>query len=95
MQIAPELLRDAQAGNPAAFNHIVIAYRRKVIGTVARMIGRPEDAEDVAQEVFTRLYFNLKSLKDTGAFEIWLHRMTANAAYDHCERARRPTRTLG
>jgi RNA polymerase sigma-70 factor (ECF subfamily) len=94
MQIAPELLRDAQAGNPAAFNHIVIAYRRKVIGTVARMIGRPEDAEDVAQEVFTRLYFNLKSLKDTGAFEIWLHRMTANAAYDYLRgpRGRRRSR---
>ncbi len=83
MQIDLELLRCAQAGDASAFNEIVLAYRSRVIGTVVRMIGRPEDAEDVAQEVFTRVYFKLKSLKDPGAFETWLQRLTANAAYDY------------
>ena len=83
MQISPETLRDAQVGNAAAFNIIVLHYRRRVIGTVARMIGRPEDAEDVAQEVFTRLYVTLPNLRDPESFEIWLYRMTVNAAYDY------------
>lgn len=83
MQIAPEILQSAQAGDAAAFNRIVLAYRSKVIATIARMIGRPEDAEDVTQEVFTRLYFTLKKLRQPAAFEIWLHRMTVNAAYDY------------
>ena len=53
------------------------------MATVGRMIGRPEDAEDVSQEVFTRLYFMLKNLREPAAFETWLHRMTVNAAYDY------------
>jgi RNA polymerase sigma-70 factor (ECF subfamily) len=83
MRITPELLQSAQAGDVADFNRIVLAYRSKVIATIARMIGRPEDAEDVTQEVFTRLYFTLKNLREPAAFEIWLHRMTVNAAYDY------------
>jgi RNA polymerase sigma-70 factor, ECF subfamily len=83
MRITPELLQNAQAGDVADFNRIVLAYRSKVIATIARMIGRPEDAEDVTQEVFTRLYFTLKNLREPAAFEIWLHRMTVNAAYDY------------
>ena len=83
MRITPELLQSAQAGDVGDFNRIVLAYRSKVIATIARMIGRPEDAEDVTQEVFTRLYFTLKNLREPAAFEIWLHRMTVNAAYDY------------
>jgi RNA polymerase sigma-70 factor (ECF subfamily) len=83
MRITPELLQSAQAGDVADFNRIVLAYRSRVIATIARMIGRPEDAEDVTQEVFTRLYFTLKNLREPAAFEIWLHRMTVNAAYDY------------
>jgi RNA polymerase sigma-70 factor (ECF subfamily) len=47
------------------------------------MIGHPEDAEDVAQEVFNRLYFTLEKLRAPELFEAWLHRMTVNAAYDY------------
>jgi RNA polymerase sigma-70 factor (ECF subfamily) len=83
MRITPEDLQSAQAGDAAAFNRIVLAYRSRIISTIARMIGRQEDAEDVAQEVFTRLYFTLKNLREPAAFEIWLHRMTVNAAYDY------------
>ena len=83
MRVTPEDLQTAQAGDAAAFNRIVLAYRGKVIATIGRMIGRPEDAEDVTQEVFTRLYFTLRSLREPAAFETWLHRMTVNAAYDY------------
>jgi len=83
MRVTPEDLQSAQAGDAAAFDRIVVAYRSKVIATIARLIGRPEDAEDVTQEVFTRLYFTLKKLRETAAFEIWLHRITVNAAYDY------------
>uniref|UniRef100_Q023E4 RNA polymerase, sigma-24 subunit, ECF subfamily n=1 Tax=Solibacter usitatus (strain Ellin6076) TaxID=234267 RepID=Q023E4_SOLUE len=83
MRITPEVLQSAQGGNAADFDRIVLAYRSKVMATVGRMIGRPEDAEDVTQEVFTRLYFMLRNLREPAAFEIWLHRMTVNAAYDY------------
>jgi RNA polymerase sigma-70 factor, ECF subfamily len=83
MQIDLEVLRDAQAGNAMAFNQVVLAYRGRIIRTVAGLIGRTEDAEDVAQEVFTRLYFSLHDLRELKLFEIWLHRITMNAAYDY------------
>jgi RNA polymerase sigma-70 factor (ECF subfamily) len=80
---AAEVLQSAQAGDAADFNRIVLAYRSRVMATVGRMIGRPEDTEDVTQEVFTRLYFTLNKLREPAAFELWLHRMTINAAYDY------------
>ena len=46
-----------------------MAYRRKTLGTIARLIGRPEDVEDVAQEVFLRLYFSLDQLRTPEGFE--------------------------
>src|SRR5882757_1535605 len=59
------------------------------MGTISRLIGRPEDVEDVAQEVFTRLYFSLEQLRTPEVFEPWLYRLTVNACYDYLRRARR------
>lgn len=44
-----EQIQKAKAGDDAAFNQIVVAYRKRILGTIARLIGRPEDVEDVAQ----------------------------------------------
>ncbi len=83
------LIQRAQAGEDAAFNQIVGAYRRRILGTIGRLIGRPEDVEDVAQEAFLRLYFSLDQLRTPEMFEPWLYRLTVNAAYDHLRRQRR------
>jgi RNA polymerase sigma-70 factor, ECF subfamily len=84
-----ELIRNAQAGDGAAFNSVVLAYRKRILGTIARLIGRPEDVEDVAQEVFLRLYFSLDQLRAAEGFEPWLYRLTVNAAYDYLRKNRR------
>src|SRR5437588_3342764 len=84
-----ELIQKAQAGDDAAFNQVVLAYRKKILGTIARLIGRPEDVEDVAQEVFVRLYFSLDQLRAAEVFEPWLYRLTVNAAYDYLRRRKR------
>src|SRR6202011_1648207 len=84
-----ELIQNAKAGDDAAFNQVVLAYRKRIMGTIARLIGRPEDVEDVAQEVFLRLYFSLDQLRTPEVFEPWLHRLTVNAAYDYLRKQRR------
>src|SRR5215469_15559084 len=84
-----ELILSAQRGDASAFNQIVSAYRRRILGTISRLIGRPEDVEDVAQEVFVRLYFSLEQLRTPEVFEPWLYRLTVNACYDYLRRARR------
>ena len=84
-----ELLKRAQGGESAAFNEIVLAYRKRILGTITRLIARPEDVEDVAQEVFLRLYFSLDQLRTAEVFEPWLYRLTVNAAYDYLRKQRR------
>ena len=84
-----EQIQKAQAGDDAAFNRVVVAYRKRILGTIARLIGRPEDVEDVAQEVFLRLYYSLDQLRTAEVFEPWLYRLTVNASYDYLRRQRR------
>lgn len=84
-----ELIRRAQRGDSAAFNEIVLAYRKRILGTITRYIARPEDVEDVGQEVFLRLYFSLDQLRTPEVFEQWLHRLTVNAAFDYLRKQRR------
>lgn len=89
MLVEFELIQNAKAGDDAAFNQVVVAYRKRILGTIARLIGRPEDVEDVAQEVFLRLYYSLDQLRTPEVFEPWLYRLTVNASYDYLRKQRR------
>src|SRR3974390_3584316 len=89
MQVEFALVERARAGDDAAFNQVIQSYRKRILGTIARLIGRPEDVEDVGQEVFVRLYFSLDQLRTPEVFEPWLYRLTVNAAYDYLRRQRR------
>jgi RNA polymerase sigma-70 factor (ECF subfamily) len=84
-----ELVKRAREGDHAAFTQLVQAYRKRILGTIARLIGRPEDVEDVGQEVFLRLHFSLDQLRSEEVFEPWLYRLTVNAAYDYLRRQKR------
>src|SRR3954466_11860441 len=89
MLVEFELIERARSGDDAAFNQVIQAYRKRILGTIARLIGRPEDVEDVGQEVFMRLYFSLDQLRTAEVFEPWLYRLTVNAAYDYLRKQRR------
>jgi RNA polymerase sigma-70 factor (ECF subfamily) len=89
MLVEFDLIQKAQQGDATAFNQIVSAYRRRIMGTISHVIGRPEDVEDVAQEVFIRLYFSLGQLRTAEVFEPWLYRLTVNASYDYLRKSRR------
>jgi RNA polymerase sigma-70 factor (ECF subfamily) len=89
MLVERETIERARSGDAAAFNEVVLAYRKRILGTVSRLIGRPEDVEDVAQEVFVRLYYSLDQLRTPEVFEPWLYRLTVNASYDYLRRAKR------
>src|SRR6201997_3193795 len=89
MLVEQELVEKARSGDASAFNQVVLAYRKRILGTISRLIGRPEDVEDVAQEVFVRLYYSLDQLRTAEVFEPWLYRLTVNACYDYLRRAKR------
>ncbi len=77
-----ELLGLAKAGDASAFEAILILHERRVFLTALRMLGRVEDAQDAAQEVFLRLHKHLRRFDDGREFAPWLYRMTVNACRD-------------
>ena len=89
MLLEPEIIVKAQSGDEEAFTLIIRTYRKRILGTVYRMISRGDDVEDVGQEVFVRLYDSLKQLRTPQVFEPWLYRLTINACYDYLRRKRR------
>src|ERR1700682_629599 len=82
------LLERAVAGDLAAFEEIVRMHEKQVLNPAGRWLGRLEDAQDVAQEAFLRLFSNLKKLDDVRQVRPWLYRVTVNLCYDHRRRSR-------
>ncbi|HXG68562.1 MAG TPA: sigma-70 family RNA polymerase sigma factor [Blastocatellia bacterium] len=85
------LIARVRAGDEAAFEQLFERHRLRVARVVGRFFNRPEKVEEIAQEVFTKLYFALGSYaSQRGAtFATWLTRVAINACYDELRRARR------
>ena len=66
----------------AVFDELMLRYQRQVIATALRVLGNREDARDVAQEVFYRLYKNLSGMRADHDPGPWLYRVTVNACFD-------------
>jgi RNA polymerase sigma-70 factor (ECF subfamily) len=77
------------ADQPATFEQIVRRHERLVMAVALGLLGRREDAEDAAQEVFVRLHKYLPKFDAARPFEPWLYRMTVNVCRD-LGRKRRP-----
>ena len=79
----------ARSGDLAAFEKLMRQHERLVLGTAVRLTGSIEDARDISQEVFLKLYRNLGKVHASGAISSWLYRVTVNACHDVL-RKRRP-----
>ncbi|MCI0423927.1 MAG: RNA polymerase sigma factor [Acidobacteria bacterium] len=86
-------LRQAKAGDAAAFEQIMVLHQRHVLTTSLRLLGDLKDAQDAAQEVFLRLYKYLHRFQDGRDFPPWLYRVTVNVCRDF-QRKRQRTATL-
>jgi RNA polymerase sigma-70 factor (ECF subfamily) len=77
------LIRAAQAGDHAAFEQLVRAYDQSVLRLAMNLLRSPEDAHDVYQEAFLRVYRNLNSFRFDCSFHTWLYRIVTNLCLDH------------
>ena len=76
-------LRAAARGDRQAFEEVVLLRRETVVRIARRIVGDPEDARDVAQAVFLKLWKVLRRFDVERRFDTWLYRITVNAAIDH------------
>ena len=77
-----DLIRAAAGGDRRAFEDLVLRKRDRVVRTAFQITGNLEDAKDVAQGVFLRLWRVLQRFDLTKRFDTWLYRITVNAAID-------------
>jgi RNA polymerase sigma-70 factor, ECF subfamily len=77
-----ELVDMFRGGDRAAFGTLMSRHERRVYNIAYRMLGRPEDARDAAQDAFLSCFRHLESFRGDAAFTTWLHRITVNACYD-------------
>jgi RNA polymerase sigma-70 factor, ECF subfamily len=99
---SPEVASDAdvmlrvKTGDEAAFTFLVQKYRRQIVGFMYRMCRNPATAEELAQEVFLRVYRSRESYEASAKFNTWLYRIATNLAMNHARDTRheRPENTV-
>src|SRR6202790_2879429 len=77
------LVAEAQAGNRAAFEERVHRYDRDVLRLALNLMKRPEDARDVYQEAFLKVYRNLPRFRFECSFYTWMYRVVTNVCLAH------------
>lgn len=68
------------AGNSRAYSYLVNKYRDMVFTIIVKILGNEEDAEDLSQEVFLKVYKSLRKFKRKSKFSTWLYRIAYNEA---------------
>ena len=83
-----DVMLRAKAGDEAAFDSLVQKYRRPMVSFMYRMAHNAAAAEDLAQEVFLRVYRSRQSYEATAKFTTWLYRIATNLAVNHARDTR-------
>lgn len=83
-----EIMLRAKAGDQSAFDYLVQKYRRPMVSFMYRMARNAAAAEDLAQEVFLRVYRSRSSYEASAKFTTWLYRIATNLAVNHARDTR-------
>ncbi len=91
-----EIMLQVKAGDDSAFEYLVQKYRRPMVSFMFRMAHSNAIAEDLAQEVFLRVYRSRESYEASAKFTTWLYRIATNLAVNHARDTRheRPENTV-
>jgi RNA polymerase sigma-70 factor (ECF subfamily) len=81
-----ELLQRCREGDALAWEALVRQYQSRVFGIAYTYVGNREEARDLAQDVFVRVYERLAACRDAERFPAWLARIARNASLDHLRR---------
>ncbi|HEY3129916.1 MAG TPA: RNA polymerase sigma factor [Acidobacteriota bacterium] len=84
-----KLVEQAQSGDGEGFRLLYDVYSRPIYNFVFRLIGSIEDAEDLTQETFFKVFSEIGKLRDPGQFKFWLYRIARNEVYQRIRRWKR------
>jgi RNA polymerase sigma-70 factor (ECF subfamily) len=84
-----ELIKQAKSGNDSAFEELIFRYDKTVLGIALRFICDRDEAKDIYQEVFIRVYKGLKNFEMKSEFSTWLYRITTNVCLTHKSRSKK------
>lgn len=76
------LIEASLKGDTEAFSALILSHEKKVYNIAFRMVGNEEDALDISQEVFLRVYKSLKDFEGSSSFSTWVYRITSNLCLD-------------
>jgi RNA polymerase sigma-70 factor (ECF subfamily) len=78
-----DLIRRVKAHDELAFRDLVERYQSKVFSIIYGVLRNRNDAEDIAQQVFAKIYFSIGSFDSRSTLLTWVHRITVNECYDY------------
>src|SRR5271156_4170470 len=82
------LVRRVQARDEMAFREIVERYQAKVFSIIYGILRNHNDAEDIAQQVFAKIYFSIQSFDFRSSLLTWIYKITVNECYDYLRKKR-------
>lgn len=77
------LVRRAQAGDEGAFQEVVERYQSKVFSIIHGIVRQRNDVEDIAQQVFAKVYFSLRNFDFRSSLITWIYKITVNECFDY------------
>jgi len=80
------LIRRAQRGDREAFEELVRLYDQEVLRLALKLVRSPEEAQDLYQEAFLKVYRSIGQFRLESRFSTWLYRVVMNVCYDHHRR---------
>src|SRR5712692_3407959 len=82
------LVRRVQARDEIAFRELVERYQSKVFSIIYGILRNHNDAEDIAQQVFSKIYFSIQSFDFRSSLLTWIYKITVNECYDYLRKKR-------
>ena len=83
-----DLVRRIQAGDQLAFREIVERYQSKVFSIIFGILRNHNDAEDIAQQVFAKVFFSVRNFDFRSSILTWIYKITVNECYDYLRKKR-------
>lgn len=84
-----QLIKKCKEGDISSFELLIESYQQKVYNIALRMLGSQEDASDVAQEVFIKIYKSISNFKEESSLSTWIYRIATNVCLDELRKRKK------